>query len=217
MAKAKTKLKLRTFLKNVFTEANSFCKSYQHLIQAIGILVGLYLIFLTYQQLQLAKQQEYQKQLPMWEFDITDSLSIAKLRPFSQDVKLEEATAFLPDKYFKKDNEFYLDQPNFELYLTMFKDSLGKLISANYNNMSVGIRTHFPIGIKMSYVQFGELRTVEAIFAIHFRWWKFSDSTTIELHGIKFVKYISRGEKLMHLLNKFSSEDLRNGKYPIVY
>jgi hypothetical protein len=217
MKKVKTKFNLRGYLKKVFTEANSFCKTYQHLIQAIGIFVGLYLIFLTYQQLQLAKQQEYQKQLPMWEFDIIDSLSTARLRPFSQDIKLEEATAYLPDKYFGKDNRTFLDQPNFELYLTTFKDTLSKLISANYDNSSLGLRIHFPIGIKISYVQFGEMRTAEAIFAIHFRWWKISDSTTIELHGIKFVKYISSGEKLMTMLNKFSSEDLRKGKYPEVY
>ena len=227
MTRVKAKFKVGPLLKSILNKTNSFCKSYQHLIQAIGILVGLYLLFLTYvsinisnEQLRLSKQQEYQKQLPMWQFDIADSLSVARLRPFSQDVKLEEATAYFPDLYFKKDNEFFIDQPNFELHLTIFKDYVEKLVSANYSDsiVSVGIRSHFPIGIKMSYVQFGELRTVEAVFAIHFLWIRFSESSIkIQVQGIKFVKYIIPGEKLMPVLNKFSRDDLRDVKHPKVY
>ncbi|MEL1253786.1 hypothetical protein AAEO57_08365 [Flavobacterium sp. DGU38] len=219
--------KNKLVLKNLIKDLNSICTSYKPLLETIGIIVGLYLIYLTYvsveisnEQLKITQKQEYQKQLPIWQFEIDDSLSIAKLKPFSQDVKLEQATGYFPKNlFFKNSNKWEIDQPNFELHLTMFKAYAEQLIERNMvfkdSTVSVAMRNNFPIGIDLNYVQFGELKETQAIFAIQYSWVASSKyDIKIHLDGIKFTKYIYNNENLMDELEKISKDVYPNVKLP---
>ena len=106
--------KIGLYFKKVLLQINSFCEKFQPLLQTIGFIFGLYLIYSTYQsmnisneqlkiayeELNITKKQEIQKQLPIWQFEVNDTLSIATLSPFSPDVKLEQATAHFSKKLF---------------------------------------------------------------------------------------------------------------------
>ncbi len=219
--------KIATLFKSIFIKLNLLSEKFQHLIQTVGIVVGLYLIYLTYfsvkisnEQLKISQRQEYQKQLPIWQFDIIDSEAVARLRPFSQEVKLEQATGYFPSKlFFKKSTVWEIDPPNFDLHLTLFKLYMGNLIKENFaytdSMISLAMRNSFPVGIEFSYVQFGESKSVKAIFAIQYGWIRVSqEDVKIELKGVQFMRYLSQKEILMEELNKIIDENYKEVKIP---
>ncbi|WP_205728624.1 hypothetical protein, partial [Flavobacterium sp. J27] len=87
-------------LEKIINKINSICEKYQPLLQSAGFILGLYLIYSTYlsinisneqlkiayEELNITKKQEIQRQLPIWEFEVNDSLALATLKPFSPDV-----------------------------------------------------------------------------------------------------------------------------------
>jgi len=223
-------LRSAKLLINIFGKLNAICKSYEHLLQTLGIVVGLYLIYLTYfsvkisnEQLKISQKQEYQKQLPIWEFDIDDNTKTAKLRPFSTDIKLEQATAYFSDKlFYRKSCNWEIDQPDFLFHLTLFNLYVEQLILANtsYDTsyVSIALRNNFPVGLELTYVQFGELRTVYAIFSIQYTWVRSNESNVkLTLNGIKFTKYIMGNENLEDELNKIVEVAFKGIKRPNDY
>jgi hypothetical protein len=221
------------YLINTIREINSKCEKYQPLLQTLGVLFGLYLIYSTYlsvnisneqlrvsnEQLKITRNQEIQKQLPIWQFDIDDSSAIAKLSPFSSDVKLEQATAHFSNKlFFNKLTRWKIDQPNFNLNLKVFKSYAEQFILKNTkyidSTISVGMRNDFPIGVEIDYVQFGELKNINAIFTIQYTSVRTSESyVKIHIDGIRFNRYIYKGEELMSELDKIISNNNYGFKY----
>jgi hypothetical protein len=211
----------------IIDKVNSVCKKYEKLFQTVGIIIGLYLLYLTYisvkisnEQLKITQKQDYQKQLPIWSFDINDSASTVKLKPFTQDVKLEEATAYFPeDLFFKKDSKWNIDQPDFTLHLTVFKEYVKQMTLLNSvyqdSTYSISDRNNFPIGIELNYVQNGELRRIYGIFVIQYMRIRMSEyEMKIEIQGIKFIRYILSNEIFSDELNKFAKLGFKDIKLP---
>ncbi|VXB58204.1 conserved hypothetical protein [Flavobacterium sp. 9AF] len=223
---------ISNFKKNV-NKINSICDTYQPLLQSIGFMLGLYLIFSTYQsinisneqlkiayeELNIIKKQEIQKQLPIWEFEVNDSLSFAHLKPFSPDVKLEQATAYFSKKlFYNKLTKWKIDQPKFNLNLSAFKSYATKFILENTkysdSTLSVGMRNDFPIGLEISYVQFGELKNIYAIFTIQYTSVRTSKNyVSIHLDGIRFNRYIYNDENLISELDQIIENNYYGFKY----
>lgn len=219
--------KMGKSIKEVLDEINKTCKKYEHLLQTVGIVVGLYLLFLTYksvdisnEQLKILQKQEVQKQLPIWEFEIDDKEETAKLKSFTQDVKLEEATAYFSEKlFYKKSCVWEIDQPEFKFHLTLFKSYIENLIIKNYTYdpkyISIASRNHFPVGIEIGYVQFGERRQVSAIFSIEYIWTRSSEeSVDVNLKGIKFIEYLNSDNTIEKELKTIIDSDMKDIKVP---
>ena len=209
-------------MKKFLYRINTICDKYQPLLQTSGIIVGLYLIFLTYssvkisndqllissEQLKISQNQEIQKQMPIWQFDVNDSLSFATLSPFSPDVKLEQATAYFSNnQFFDNSKRLKIDQPNFNLNLKQFKSFTEKMVLKNTkysdSTLSVAMRNDFPVGIEINYVQFGELKSINAIFVIQYTSVRTSEKYVhVKVDGVKFNRYLYKGENLMDELDK---------------
>lgn len=219
--------KIKKLTKKSIKQLNKICNKYQPTLQAIGIVVGLYLIYLTYQsvqisnnQLQLSLKQESQRELPIWNFEINDSLSLAKMRPFTSDVKLEIATAhFSQDLFFKNSTEWNIDAPNFNFHLTVLKSYLEQLVLANSKHndsiVSIADRNMIPVGIETTYIQYGQVRNANAIFAIQYTWVRSNKySADITIDGIRFMKYLHSNENLNQELDKIIKENYSGFKKP---
>ena len=207
---------------NIIDYINDICKKYQPLIRSLSVFVGLYIIYLTYstvkisndqlmisaEQLKISQIQEIQKQLPIWEFDVNDTLSIATLSPFSPDVKLEQATAYFSNKIsFNNSNKLKIDPPSFNLNLKDFKSFIKKQVleTTQYSDstLSVATRLDFPLGIEFNYVQFGELKSKNAIFVIQYTSIRTSEHyVDVKIDGVKFNRYLYEGENFMNELDK---------------
>ena len=225
--------KISAYLKNTINNINTSCEKYQPLLQSMGVIVGLYLIYSTYQsinisnkqleisneELQIIRKQEVQKQLPIWEFKVNDSLSLATLNPFTPDVKLEQATAFFSEKhFFEKLTIWKIDQPKFNLNLNIFKSYAEYFILKNTkyidSTLTVGMRNEFPVGIDINYVQFGELKNIKAIFTIQYTSLRTSEKyVKIKIDGIRFNRYIYKGENLMNELDEIIKNNYNGFKY----
>jgi hypothetical protein len=218
---------IKTFTMIVPKSLNRFCDNYQPTLQAMGIVVGLYLIYLTYQsveisnkQLQLALKQESQKVLPIWNFEINDSLSLAKMHSFSQDVKLEIATAHFPkDLFYKSSTTLNIDSPDFNFHLNSVKSYLEELVLANstYKDsiISLSMRNELPVGIETSYVQYGQLKNTKSIFVIQYTWVRSNEYTAeITINGIRFMKYLAANENLDNELDKIIAKNYSEFKRP---
>ena len=225
--------KISAYLKNTINNINTSCEKYQPLLQSMGVIVGLYLIYSTYQsinisnkqleisneELQIIRKQEVQKQLPIWEFKVNDSLSLATLNPFTPDVKLEQATAFFSEKhFFEKLTIWKIDQPKFNLNLNVFKSYAEYFILKNTkyidSTLTVGMRNEFPVGIDINYVQFGELKNIKAIFTIQYTSLRTSEKyVKIKIDGIRFNRYIYKGENLMNELDEIIKNNYNGFKY----
>jgi hypothetical protein len=218
---------IKIFTKIILKKLNMFCDNYQPTLQAMGIAVGLYLIYLTYQsveisnkQLLLALKQESQKALPIWNFEINDSLSIAKMHSFSQDVKLEIATAhFSKDLFYKSSTTLNIDSPDFNFHLNSVKSYLEELVLANstYKDSitSLSERNEFPVGIETSYIQYGQLKTTKTIFVIQYTWVRNNEYTAeILINGIRFMKYLAANETLDEELDMIITENYSEFKRP---
>lgn len=218
---------IKTFTKIAPKKLNQFCDNYQPTLQAMGIAVGLYLIYLTYQsvaisnkQLQLALKQESQKVLPIWNFEINDSLSLAKMHSFSQDVKLEIATAhFSKDLFRKTSTVLNIDSPDFNFHLNSVKSYLEELVLANstYKDsiISLSMRNELPVGIDISYVQYGQLKNTKIIFVIQYAWVRSNEyRAKITINGFRFMKYLTANENLDDELDKIIAENYSEFKRP---
>ncbi len=225
--------KIVRFVKIFIDYLNSICDKYQPLLQSIGFLFGLYLIYSTYQsinisneqlkiayeELNIIKKQEIQKQLPIWQFNVNDTLSIATLSSFSPDVKLEQATAYFSKKlFFDEQTRWKIDQPKFNLKLKVFKKYAEQFILKNTkysdSTISVGMRNDFPIGIEINYVQFGELKNIYAIFTIQYTSVRTSkDYVKIHIDGVRFNRYIYKDEELLNELDKIIDNNYYGFKY----
>lgn len=211
----------------IFIKVNKICDNYQPLLQAMGIVVGLYLLYLTYQsveisnnQLQLALKQDSQKELPIWKFEINDSLSYAQMLPFSPEVKLEMATAYFPKNLFFKNSTIWnIDSPEYKFHLITLKSYLEKMVLANstYKDsvISLASRNDIPVGIETSYVQYGQLKNAKAIFDIQYTWVRSNEYTAdITINGIRFKKYLVRNENLDAELETIVTENYKDFKRP---
>lgn len=218
---------IKAYTKIIPKKINMFCDNYQPTLQAMGIAVGLYLIYLTYQsveisnkQLLLALKQESQKALPIWNFEINDSLSVAKMHSFSQDVKLEIATAhFSKDLFYKGSTTLNIDSPDFNFHLNSVKSYLEELVLANstYKDSitSLSERNELPVGIETSYIQYGQLKTTKTIFVIQYTWVRSNEYTAeIIINGIRFMKYLATTENLDQELDKIIKKNYSGFKRP---
>ncbi|PBI86090.1 hypothetical protein BSF41_35740 [Flavobacterium sp. ACN2] len=218
---------IKASIKKNIKKLNKICDNYQPTIQAIGIIVGLYIIYLTYKsveisnyQLQLSLKQESQKELPIWHFEINDSTSIAKMKPFTEDVKLEIATAYFSEKlFFKKSNKWNIDGPDFNFHMTMLKAYLEKLVLANSTHkdsiVSISDRNMIPVGIEVSYIQYGQVKTANAIFAIQYTWIRNDEySVDIKIDGIRFMRYLYGNENMIQELDKIIDKEFKTLKKP---
>ncbi|WP_205728623.1 hypothetical protein, partial [Flavobacterium sp. J27] len=132
---------------------------------------------------------------------------------------LEQATAHFSKKlFFNKLTKWKIDQPKFNLNLDKFKKYASKFIIKNTkykdSTISVGMRNDFPIGLEISYVQFGELKNIYAIFAIQYTSIRTSKNfANIHIDGIRFNRYIYNDENLMNELDQIIENNYYGFKY----
>lgn len=198
-------------------EINTFVKDYQAFIQTIGIIVAVgalwctsYSTRLSYKALKLATQQEYNKQLPIWSWNIIDSISVVELRPFNPDIKLQIADAIFPINLFKDDSKWPINQPDFKLHLTMFKYHIAKILREknSYESDKVYIkdRGFIPFGLKINYIQYGVQREIFGLFSIQFTYIISSGEPKISIDGIMFNKYLNKHERPEEVVNKLTED-----------
>lgn len=200
-------------------QLNKICKQYKPLIETIGIVIALLILFLTFRStsisnklLKLSQQQEYNKQLPIWDFEIIDSLNLVKLKPYSSDIKIQTATAFFSKKLFGENNKWPIDQPNHFLYLTMFKynvaEQFKKHVKPNTNYYQISDRNTMPVGLIINYIQYGQQRVVYVLFGIQYLVLRNGDGEPkITIKGVLFDEYLNE-KKLMQSVDSITEQVL---------
>lgn len=200
---------------------NKFTERYQSLIQAIGILsaviiLGLttYTTWLSHDSLELARQQEFNKQLPIWDWVINDSTSVVKLKPFNSDIKVQYADAYFSKIIYGDTPRWPLNQPDFQLHLTMFKyymaEEFKKIHSYNPDFSSFSERNTFPFGLQVNYIQYGIAKTVKGIFVIQYTVVRTGEQPTIIIDGVLFDKYLSENENFENTIESLTKQ-LKDG------
>ncbi|HVS90610.1 MAG TPA: hypothetical protein VHE59_01165 [Mucilaginibacter sp.] len=206
---------------------NNFCKTYKPLIETIGILIALVLLVFTFWStlisrdiLRLSQQQEFNKQLPIWDFAVNDTSDIISVKPFSPDVKIQIANAYFPSKIFRQ-KQWPIDPPDFKLYLLMFKFDIAALFKNTFpydkNVIDIAPRGAAPVLLEINYIQYGESRTVWGLFEIQYLIERSSLEPKVQLKGMFFLKYCNKQEglnELESLAESFSKslDSLKNKK-----
>jgi hypothetical protein len=188
--------------RSVLKRINASVIEYQPLIQTAGILAGIVILCLTWwtasvsnRALILSLQQEANKQLPIWDFEVKDSLEIIRLKPFSPDIKIQFANAYFSKKVFDS-LDWPLDPPSFELHLTVFKYDVGQLFRKNFayskDHFSILPRGGAPVLMEINYIQYGEARTVYGLFVIQYMIVDGRYEPKINLQGLIFIGYYDK-------------------------
>ena len=190
---------------NLLTFLNDICFKFKPLIETIGICLGILVLVLTFWNtliskdlLKLNQQQEENKTLPIWDFEVTytDSIPFLKLRPYTNEIKIQKATSTIADTLVGKfDAEMKLTQPDYLLPISLVLDSITKRLDRNLKAdayvMTFLQDASIPFGLTIEYIQFGKVKTVNGLFALQYRYNKDGlNKTKVEIIGVLFNEYV---------------------------
>ena len=183
------------------------------LIETIGIIGGVFVLILTLHStmltrhsLELALKQDKDNQLPVWDWEINDSLSFVILHSTNPNIKIQMADAYFPKEIFGNSAEWALNQPDYKLHLNAFKSIIANAIRQKFkydeDYVIIGDRGFFPLGLEINYIQYGTARNVKGIFAIQFTMIRSEEFPTIQIDGILFDHYLSSKQNLKETIDK---------------
>lgn len=204
-----------SFLRKNLSDLNEFCKEFQPLFQTIGIssavvvlLLTLYSTVISRKSLNLLLQQEQNKQIPIWRWNIDDSISTVSLEPHNPDIVIQNADAYFQKELFEGQQNWSLISPNHVLHLKVFKSVAADLFkkkneyNPDFNTYSE--RNSIPFGLEVNYIQYGTVRIIKGIFAIQYDVLRVSKEPVIRIRGVVFLRYLEPTESLRRELELIS-------------
>lgn len=183
---------------------NNGCKKYKDLVQTIGIITAIVVVFFTWENtiiskklLEITQRQEDNKEYPILEFHIIDSLSEIKISAINEDIRIQRIRAFFPKNIFNKnDEEWIIEHPDLTLHLTVFKYRMAEIADKNihndFNTIVIG-DFMFPVGFEINYIQYGKSKVINGLYVIEGMVQK-NTYSKILLKGILFDHYSTEKE-----------------------
>ncbi|MGL5015067.1 MAG: hypothetical protein ACRC6V_12395 [Bacteroidales bacterium] len=203
--------------KAILQGVNSGLKTYKPIIDALGVTVGIGMVILTWntiritqKSLELSQKQYSDIQVPVWDWDIKDSLSMVTLKSTSANIRVQIAEAYFPKSLFERSSISTLSQPDFNFHLSTFREKISDLFreSSRYDSSTPQMLygNLFPFGLDVNYIQYGESRSVRGIFGIQYTIVQEVDSPRIIINGIIFQNYIDSNQDLRREVDKLYSD-----------
>lgn len=183
---------------------NNWCKKFKDLVQTIGIITAIVIVFFTWENtiiskklLEITQRQEDNKEYPILEFHIIDSLSEIKISTINEDIRIQRIRAFFPKIIFNKnDEEWIIEHPDLTLHLTVFKNRMAEIADKNihndFNTIVIG-DFMFPVGFEINYIQYGKSKVINGLYVIEGMVQK-NTYSKILLKGILFDHYSTEKE-----------------------
>jgi len=155
------------------------------------------------QALKLNEEQENNKILPIFDFEVTgeeDSIPFLKLRPYTNDIKIQKARAYFPDLPFENFvNNWQVVQPDFGLPLFQVHGFLSNYLyktlnfdsTDNVHEMTFDLDNEVPLGMTIEYIQYGKVKTVYGQFSIQYRYTiEEGEKPHVKFNGAIFKQYL---------------------------
>ncbi|MGL4993933.1 MAG: hypothetical protein ACRC6R_07420 [Bacteroidales bacterium] len=206
-------MKIRVNLKKVVERINSVLKNNKPIIDTIGVFVGVGMVLLTWntiritqKTLDLSLKQYSDRQVPVWDWETSDTLSMVTLRSTTTEIRVQVAQANFPQPLFESFSSIVLSQPDFNLNLSLFREKITQLYmnSANYDpsRPTTLYGNLFPFGLEVNYIQYGEARSVRGIFGIQYTIVQEQQIPHIVINGVIFQNYIDTNQNLTKEVDK---------------
>lgn len=196
---------------HIIERLNYWCKRYKDLIQTIGIITAIVVVFFTWENtiiskklLKITQEQQDNKEYPILEFHVIDSLDQIRISAINEDIRIQRIRAFFPKNIFNKDDdEWIIEHPALTLYLAVFKYKLAEIAEENiYNDSNTVVIGDFgfPVGFEINYIQYGKSKVINGLYVIEGVVQK-NTYSKILLKGILFDHYSTEKEIKIELEN----------------